>query len=477
MIKVMSLAGGPPITAVDSGVGADGAAWGADGFIYFDGLTAQGTTGIMRVRPEGGAPEPVTTVDTASGEQDHVWPEVLPNGRGMLFTVVRSADLAQADIAALDLATGTYQVLARGVRAKYAASGHIVYVTADGFLMAAPFDQDRREITGEAAAIIEGLGVGILGAVDFTLSQAGTLVYLTGAQVQEPSEIVWVDREGRFDEVDPGWMGDFRTLALSPDGQQLAVSIVESQPFQHHLWVKQLPEGPLAKLTFDGNTNRTPAWSFDGRTLTFVSDRGGINQLFVKRADGSATAEPLQQHEFPISEASWTTDGQWLVFRTSGSSGIYAIRPDRDTIPLPLVVTPVAEVNPAVSPDGRWLAYTSDESGRFEVYVRPFPNAGDAKWLVSTSGGSGPKWAHSGRELFYESAALELVALEVVPAETFVMGERRVLFSTQGYIGPYDVTADDQQFVMIRLTGAGQSGELIVVENWFEELRARVGNE
>ncbi len=121
-------------------------------------------------------------------------------------------------------------------------------------------------------------------------------------------------------------------------------------------------------------------------------------------------------------------------------------------------------------------AYTSEESGQNQVYVRPFPNAGDAKWLVSTGGGRNPKWSHSGRELFYRSTALELVAVEVVPAPTFVIGERRVLFSTQGYInGPYDVTPDDQQFVMVRLTGAGQSGDLIVVENFFEELKAKVG--
>jgi serine/threonine-protein kinase len=472
-VKAVSLSGGPPITVADSGVGLDGAAWGPDGFIYFDGITAGSTVGIMRVRAAGGAPEHVTSVDTTRGETDHVWPEALPNGKGLLFSVFRGANLTESDIAVADLATGAHRILVRGVVAKYAASGHLLYVTSDGALLAAPFDLQRMELTGEPTALVQDVGIRAFGSIDISVANDGTLLYGTGTQATDPDEIVWVNRDGVAEEVDRGWVGDFATLALSPDGRRLAVSVVEGN--EQQLWVKQLPGGPLTKLTFDGSLNYRPGWTPDGRSVVFVSDRDGNLRLFKKRADGSAQAELLLSHALPIWNFSQSRDGEWLVFRTTPRD-LFALTPDGDTVTM--IESPFNERIPKLSPDGRWLAYSSDEAGRQEIYVRPFPNTGDAKWQVSTNGGYWPLWSHRGDELFYRTAQRELVAVDVLPGPTFAMGERHVLFTGAYRIGPgsYDVAPDDQRFIMVRTRGVGQASELVVVENFFEELYERVGN-
>ncbi len=472
-VMVASLGGGPPVSLVDSGVGADGATWGPDGYLYYDGITAGGTTGIMRVPERGGLPQPVTIVDTSRGETDHIWPEALPGGKSLLFTIMHGTRVDEADIAVLDLASGTTRVLVRGIAAEYSTSGHLLYVTADGTLMAAPFDRKRLELGGEGWAVANGLAVRAFGSVDLALSATGTLLYLTGTRLTEPTELVWMDRSGQAEPVDPGWVGDFRSLALSPDGRQIAVSIEQEQAFDEHVWVKRLPRGSLTKLTFEGSENFQPAWTPDGRSVTFASNRNRNRDLYVKRADGSAVAELLVDRDVDVREGRWSNDGEWLVFwaGTTQSGSILARGKGPDAEPMPLVTD---GFSPRLSPDGRWLAYVSDETQSFEVYVRPFPNAGTAKWQVSTNGGLFPVWASSGRELFFRSLANELVAVEILPGATFAMGERRVLFSLTGYangFGAYDVTPDGQRFLLIRYRDGGQGDELIVVENMFEELR------
>jgi serine/threonine-protein kinase len=480
------LDGGPPVVLADSGVGADGVSWGRDGFLYFDGLTGVGTTGILRVAENGGVTEPVTSVDTELGETDHIWPEVLPNGKGVLFTVVRGGDLAQADIAVLDLATGEYRVLIRGLGPKFVAPRYLVFVTPDGLLMAAPFDQDRLEVTGEVVAMTDGVRVAAAGAsgsgaADLALSAAGKLMYVTGGAGASQHEIVWVDRDGRTEELDGDITGPFQQqgispLALSPDGRQLALS--RAGPDGFHLWVKQLPRGPLTKLTFEGEYNVEPEWTPNGRDIVFVSDRGANADIYVKRADGSSAAELLLDVDSPIVSSLLSADGEWLVYghENVGVADISAVRLGRDSVQVALLTTSAIEMMPHLSPDGRWLTYVSDESGGFEVFVRPFPNVADTKYQVSTGGGFLPRWAHSGRELFYLNTSFEMEAVEVLPGPAFAMGERRVLFSiSQGFVG-YDVAPDDQRFVVIQGRIGGETSELIVVENWLEELKEKVGN-
>ncbi len=255
------------------------------------------------------------------------------------------------------------------------------------------------------------------------------------------------------------------------------------------LWVKQLDTGPLTRLTFEGFQNLKPTWSRDGRSLTFISSRStgpGDFNVWTKRADGSDTAELVLNREQPIFEPIYSPDGTWLVFREGsvgfGVGDIYAIRPELDSIAVPLVVTEFIAHSFALSPNGRWLAYVSNESGREEIYVRPFPDAGASRSQVSTDGGTEPVWAHSGRELFYRSASDELVATQVITEDpNFTPGQQTVLFSMANYLSgvndqQYDVSSDDQRFVMLRVDEENSQGELILVENWFEELRQQVPN-
>ncbi len=285
-------------------------------------------------------------------------------------------------------------------------------------------------------------------------------------------------RDGTPETIDAEWMEDFNYPALSPDGLRLAVSVGGDET---HLWIKQLGGGQQ-KLTFEGAVNWRPAWTPDGEAVAFVSNRGGggsdtVNgDLYMRRADGSATTELVLDLEEAIWEVDYSQDGQWLLYRT-GPHDLYAKQFVSDAVPIPLLVSEHLERQLALSPDGQWLAYISDETGRFEVYVVPFPDV-DTQWLVSRSGGTEPRWAHSGRELFFKSAGM-LMSVDVQPGSTFTAGEPQPLFSVQGYREAanrqqYDVASDDRRFVMIRDT-ATDPGQLVYVENFFEELKAKVG--
>jgi Tol biopolymer transport system component len=356
--------------------------------------------------------------------------------------------------------------------------------------MVVPFDQNSMKVTGEPTALIEGMRVGTFGSADLAVSAAGTLVYAIGA-LEGKHELVWVTGDGKVQSVDPDWQGYFGDPALSPDGKRLAVTVTSNNPIEGpppgttvtaDVWIKQLDRGPNIKLTLDGGFNVFPAWTPDGRSVTFSSNVRGAFDLWTKRADGSGQAM-LQFHEQRnIVGPRWSPDGKWLIFETdpgaSGSGDILGIRPGVDTVAVPLVATKSAELSPAVSPNGHWLAYASNESGQFEIYVVPLPNTGAAKWAVSTHGGREPLWSHSGRELFYRDGAKNLVAVEVKTNPTFSLGRTATLFSVAGFASSYAgqqyaVAPDDRRFLMIRQVGASYPDKLIVVENWFEELKAK----
>ena len=471
--RTVSLAGGPAFTVVESRNLSS--AWGSDGMIYFTRENA-----IYRVPTTGGEPEAFTFPTEGA---NHRWPEALPDGRGLLLTAFRpNQDLSR--IAVVGPEGGEVREILAGTMARYAASGHLVYSTVERTLMAVPFDLKRLEVTGPAVALLDGVEVRGTSASQFALSETGTLLYKTGGA--NDYELVWVSREGAVEQVDPAWTGDFRHPALSPDGSRLAVVMPGSESTD--IWVKQLDRGPRLRLTFEGNLGGDrPTWTPDGASVTFRSNRAGTSwDLWTKRADGSAQAVLELDRERGVVEALWSPNGEWLIYRTDatgpGSGDILALRPGQDTVPLELLSTGFTERHATLSPDGRWLAYMSNETGTLEIYVVPFPNAGDAKWAVSTSGGWQPVWSHSGRELFYLSEQGEMFMVEVNTEPTFSAGPPEVLFAGAEFRlsanaqRTYDVSSDDQRFIMMRRAGGTDDAKLILVQNFFEELKRLVPN-
>ena len=455
--------------------------WGPDEFLYYTDVSL----GISRVPVAGvdGVGEPVMQREESDAGLHYF--QVLPGGEVAVFQVDWGPPTVRIEAMRLD--TGERKVVATGgVRAYVTSTGHLVFGTLEGQILAAPCDSEAMELTGPAVPLIDEVHIRRTDP-SFSLSESGTLVYWLSPQgtALDRHTPVWVERDGSAREIDPGWRvagttGSF-SLALSPNGARLALSIMNS-PGAHDLWVKQLDTGPLSRLTFEGTQNRRATWSPDGQSLTFISNRAGQQDLWTKRADGSGTAELVLDREDPVPEAFYSPDGTWLVLRDEsfGNRDIYGIRPGMDSVAVPLVATEFLEVSPALSPNGRWLAYVSNDTGRLEIYVSPFPDAGSGLVQVSTDGGVEPLWAHSGRELFYRNGTNELVAVQVSASPSFSWDRQDVLFSTADYLRgadhpQYDVSPDDQRFVMVRIEGAADT-ELILVENWFEELMERVPN-
>jgi len=488
IVQIASLDGGPPITVLDSLIGVSGASWGPDNFIYADAF--HDNFGLVRVEAKPGArPSWFTTLDTARGEIDHAWPDVLPNGRGVLFTVrFRGKNGARGrislSIAVADIPSGKHRVIVDdAMYARYTTSGHLLYVTTNKTLMVVPFDQNSMKVTGEPTALTEGMRLGFLGgSADLAVSATGTLVYATGAG-EGKQELVWVTRDGKAQAVDPDWPCTYVGFpALSPDGKWLAVArVANAEPF--NIWIKRLDRGPSIKLTLEGMDNYGPGWTPDGRSVTFSSTHAtGAIDLRTKRADGGAQAVMQLHEKGNLYNARWSPDGKWLLFQTDiatpGAGDILGIRPGIDTAPVPVLATPFTEMSPAFSPNGRWLAYVSNETGVDEIYVVPFPNTGAGKWAISAGGGTEPLWSHRGNELFYRDASGDLVAVEVHTNPTFSLGRSVALFPAAGFSSlrftpQYAVALDDRRFLMIRPLQTGAPDKLIVVENWFEELRAQ----
>jgi eukaryotic-like serine/threonine-protein kinase len=474
-LKVVSVGGGLSRIVAESGLQdpslyGGGVEWGADGFLY-----ASMPDGIWRIPPEGGDRERMTTV--GPNDRTHAWADVLPNGKGALLTIIprEAADLTGYAIGVVDFATSEITQLFQGVYARFASSGHIVFVQDDGTMLAAPFDQDRLETTGAPVSIIDGVGVGGYGAARMALSDTGTLLYK--GESTELNRLVWVDRNGKVEGgFAPELDGAPGTPRLSPDGRQLALGVSSAEGTQ--IWTKSLEAGDAIRHTFTGQLNWRLNWSPDGKAIYFISDRDDDGSVFLKSVDAGVPVRLSIPEARPIFEIA-PIDDRTLVIRTdntaAGNGDILLVQMGTDTTVTSLIGTEAGEFTPTVSEDGRWLAYVSDVSGSSEVYVRPFPKVQDGVFQVSTSGGTGPVWSHSGREIFYRDGAGDLVAAEVATSPTFSVRRRQALFSALGYRGnefdrQYDVSLDDQRFLMILSEELDEASEFVVVLNWFEEL-------
>ena len=483
-LKKIPRRGGAAITLSDSAGGGWAPAWLDDGSIVFPG---PGPAVLYRVPSEGGTTERLLEISQTSGD-GFARVAALPGAKGVLLSGVQ-ANFTVGNVWVLDLETGEPRILVPGASwAEYSATGHLVYILRDGSLLAAPFDLDRFTL-GQAVPLDNGIRT-MGGVGEAVLGMDGTLIYARATGEATPVTPSWVDRAGTGKEVSPDFALPGVSLnggmRLSPDGSRLAFSTVsENVGSAQDVYVKRLPDGPAARITFEGTSNRRPTWSPDGTKLLFISDRGGNGDaVWTQRADGVGAATLLIEGDRAIFEALWTPDGRWVVYRTDDDAGagrgdILAIRPGVDSVPTTLVATTAEETGPAISHDGRWLAYAADETGRKEIYVRPFPNTDDGKWLVSTNGGTEPAWAHSGRELFYRDASGNLVAVSFTTSgATFEVRERRVLFSARKYWTNddhrwYDVAPDDQRFLMIDPGFTFASADLVQIGNLHTALRAR----
>jgi Tol biopolymer transport system component len=491
VLEVVTLDGTPPTVVTDSlSAAGAGTAWAPDGAIYSaGGFGGPAGVGIVSYPATGGAATVRTRLDTARHEFAHVNPAVLPNNRGLLFSIwygpTRPND---TEIAVLDLETGKYRTIQAGMRARYLATGDLLIARANGTLVAVPFDEDKLEVTGPAVPVVTGVATYVGYIVNYDVSNVGTLVYFAGQpqDVKETLRPVWVTRDGVATPVDSGWTFDrpFNGgMSLSPDGHRLAVAIA-GKP-NSDIWIRQLDRehGPLSRLTLGDFLKYRPTWSPDGRSVAYIVDPGNNNaSIYQRPADFSGTAKKLLGSDKALAEAVWSPDGHWMVVRTTlPTRDLYAFQPGVDTTLTPIVTSPQFEERAAtLSPDGRWIAYQSDESGRDEIYVRPFPKAeGGRRWQVSAAGGAEPLWSHSGREIFYRARSGEMMAVPATTTPTFAPGTPHALFPAGKYAhGPsyraYDVSPGDRRFLMLSPVSdsvAAAPNRLVVVDNWFEELR------
>ena len=470
-LKKVALAGGPPVTLCDITGIRYGASWGSDDTIIF-GVSV---SGLLRVPSAGGTPQPLTTLDSNQREIVHRWPNILPGGQAVLFAVF-SGSLETTRIAVQDLKTGRRKVLVDGTYPRFVPTGHIVFARTDRSLWAVPFDVDRLEVTGSPAPLIEGIRVNGGGLAHFALADNGSLVYMP-VTAGVPRRLVWVDRKGSEQPLGAP-ARPYTSPSLSPDGRMLAVVA------QGDIWVYDILRGRLSQLTFDGSIDGA-IWSPDGKRIAFASAREGkpLN-LFWKMADGSGPEERLTTGEREQFPKSWSPDGQAIAFsesplalESSGRDGrdIWVLPLSGERKPRPFLRTPFIETGPQFSPDGRWLAYVSNESGRNEIYVQPFPGPG-GKRQISTEGGTEPVWARNG-ELFYRNGN-QMMAVETKTQPTFSAGTPRLLFEGPqrgGSVFDYTVAADAQRFLMVKATETGAAQDQIqVVLNWFEELKRLV---
>ena len=476
-LKKVSIHGGPPVVLSEGFGGIAGASWAADDSIIFGTVNPNG---LFRVSAAGGEErEQLTNLE--EGESAHRWPEILPGGRIVLFTVEKGQGDANREIAALNLETGERKLLIPGgSNPHYAATGHIVY-GADGSLRAVPFDLDAVEVKGDPIPVLEGVVTQIRGDVHFSLAEDGTLVYVPGTgRVGQQLTFVWVDREGREEPVTAEPRA-YQEFSLSPDGTKIAVRVIA--PENQDVWIYDLVRDTQMRLTFDPAPKQFPIWTPDGQRVAFGSQEAPLSW---RAADGTGEVETLVESSRAQLPLAFSPDGTALVFedRNSPSWHLGMLSLEGERISTLLLETEFVERNAALSRDGRWMAYQSNESGQFEVYVRPFPDVNGGRWQVSSGGGYWPLWSPNGRELFYAGSE-GMIAVPIETEPTFTQGTVDLLFDLDPYWAPsgganrrIDISLEGDRFLMLKAGGGSdetaETTSIIVVLNWFEELKERV---
>jgi len=471
-LKKIAISGGAPVP-IGAATNPFGVSWGADNTILFGQ-----PDGIRRVSANGGIPE---LIIKAEGGEQLDGPQSLPGGEWVLFTVGAGAsNWDEARIVAESLKTNERRDVWRGGSdGRYVPTGHIVYALEND-LFAIPFDLDTLSVTGGPAPLVEGaFRASIAASANYGISEDGSLVYVAGTGVSPQRTIVWVDRQGREEAIKVP-LRAYVYAKLSPDGTRVALDIRDQES---DIWIWDLARETLARITFDPGVNRSPVWTPDGKRVAFSAQRNNGENIYWQAADGSGAPEPLAAiPNVPILPHAFSPDGTQLLFTSVAvPRDINVVKLAGERKAQPFFQTSFSEYNPDISPDGRWLAYESDESGRNEVYVRPFPDVNAGRWQISNGGGTRPLWNPNGRELFYFVAPGTLMAVRVEPGASFAAGSPAIVFQGQ-YATPqgarqYSVSPDGRRFLMIKdaaSAGNAPPPKITVVLNWFEELKRRV---
>jgi serine/threonine-protein kinase len=481
-LRRISISGGAPVVVANAPSNSPiGAVWVSDGTILFGAAD-----GVYRVPATGGVPELVIRVNDQA--QQYVG-ALLPDQDSVLVTERMSAgaNWDTATIAVYSLSTGERTVLIDGgADARYLPSGHLVYALGDT-LFGVAFDAETLTVSGGPVPLVQDVlrADNFTGAANFGVTMDGTLVYLRGGAETFKNSLVWVDRDGREELIDAP-ARNYIYAQLSPDGTRVAL---DSRDEENDIWTFDLARGTLQRVTFDPDLNRAPVWSPDGRRVAFTRELDGGEAAYWQAADGTGVPERLTgdasvQNAVTFPSA-FLPDGSALLY-SIGTTDIGMVSIGALETATSVIAVAEQQNNPVVSPDGRWLAYQSNETGVYEIYVRAFPDVDAGRWQISTNGGTRPEWSADGKELFYfkedSGSGAELVAVNVELGETFRPGTQQTLFrgpylAGQALRGVYDVTEDGQRFLMIKRAVGERDGveqTIVIVENWVEELERLV---
>ena len=476
--------GGPPMPIATLDGGSRGATWTPQNTIVF--ATAAPTTGLQEVSADGGSAKILTRPDHARGEADHVWPELLPNGQAVLFTISAiTGGVQAAQIAVYDRQTGTHKVVVRGgSHAHYVDSGHLVYA-AGNTLRAVAFDAAALETRGSPVEIVSDMlttEAPPAGGLNGGIARDDTFVYVRGSGTYTGQRaLVWVDREGHETAV-PAPPRAYFAPRISPEGNRIAVWVAEQDS---DLWLWDMSRATITRLTFAPGIDAYPVWTHDGRRLFFVSEREGARNMFWQSADGTGRVEPMPRSANVQYPTAITPDGNRLIFTETApktAEDVMQVDLAASHIVAPLIESTFAERNGVVSPDGHWLAYEANDSGQFEIYVRPYPNVNSGHWQVSNGGGARPLWSPSGRELFYVSATGAMMGVAVNESASWAASTPTTIvkagyeMTPPGFLGRnYDVSSDGRRFLVIKaVKGADEVPPQMVVVQHFNELLKRL---
>ena len=473
-LKKVPLAGGPPQVVVDAPLESAAASWTADGMIV---MAPTRGLGLVRVPEDGGPSETLTSPNTENGETEHGWPHVLPGEIGILFTIARKERDTRVAVWSQEDDEWRLLLPANGP-ARYVSTGHIIY-TLDEELLAVPFDLDTLEIRGAPETIIQGVAASTaafagLGRAHFSLSNTGTLVHVP-APGSADNLLVWVDRDGRASPfTSPQTPGRHYTPRLSPDETRLAI-VRQSGVLGRDIWLYDLTTASETQLMLDGSDNRSPAWSADGELIAFASNRLGPQNMFSTSLTGRS-ADRLVASRDAHNPSSWSESpgGRLLAYyevNVETGRDVWVLAADGSATAV--AATRFNERSPVFSPDGRWLAFVSDEDDFDHVYVQPYPPTGE-RWVVTLDGGREPLWSADGAALFFRRGA-QMLVVDVRVTPTFAVGEPSLLFEREferdpgGNLPNYDVTSDGQRFLMLQR--ADRPHEIRLTLDWLSVLR------